>query len=107
MGGAAHGGANLLWPGTMDGFPVIGQPGVVPNLKQEELERAEERRDYKSRMFLLWEAEEKQAFDELLDRIINGWYRLLRRADTWDEEHKHYRVWIEWYQVYGVIPVGK
>ena len=105
-GGQQHSNYKLQWPGTLDGFPVIGNPNK-PDLKQEELENIEEQRDFKSEMFTLWDPEQKRIFDQISDRIINGWYRLLKRSDHWDEEHKHYRVWLEWYQVYGMIPPPK
>lgn len=104
MGGPQHSGERLNWPGTLDGFPVIGSQGAMANLKQEELESLELRYDYRSKMFLLWEPEAKTEFDDINDKIVNGWYRLLKRADVYDEENKHYRVWLEWAQVYGMIP---
>lgn len=103
--GPQHGpDARLNWPGTLDGFPVLGPQGSTANLKQEELENLELRYDYRSKMFLLWEPEAKAEFDDINDKIVNGWYRFLKRADVYDEEHKHYRVWLEWAQVYGMIP---
>jgi len=104
--GPQHGGYNLQWPGTLDGFPVIGGRNK-PDLKQEELENIEEQRDFKSQMFNLWDPDQKREFDSVSDRIINGWYRLLKRSDHWDEANNHYRVWLEWYQVYGMIPPPK
>lgn len=104
QGGPQHGDSRLNWPGTLDGFPVIGPPGAAANLKQDELENLELRYDYRSKMFLLWEPEAKTEFDDVNDKIVNGWYRLLKRADVYDEENKHYRVWLEWAQIYGMIP---
>lgn len=100
-GGPSHGDLPLHWPGTMDGFPVRGQ--ISPDLKQRETEDLPLTYDFKSRMFELWDPKQKQEFDEVNDRIINGWYRLLKRADNWDDENKHYRVWLEWGQIYGVM----
>lgn len=105
LGGEDHAGP-LNWPGTLDGFPVLGRPGASTNLKQSELENLEIRYDFKSRLFLLWSDDEKASFDDVNDKIVNGWYRLLKRADVYDEEHKHYRVWLEWAQVYGMLPPG-
>lgn len=104
VGGPQHGDARLSWPGTLDGFPVIGRPGSTSDLKKEELENLELRYDFKSKMFRLWVAEEKAEFDDINDKIVNGWYRIVKRADNWDDEEKHYRVWLEWCQVYGMIP---
>ncbi|NDD52734.1 hypothetical protein EBZ39_02440 [bacterium] len=103
IGGPQHNNAQLNWPGTLDGFPVIGN-GNRPDLKQEELENIDIQYDFKSRMFELWDTAQKAEFDNINDKIVNGWYRLLKRSDNWDDENKHFRVWLEWAQVYGMIP---
>lgn len=105
-GGPRHDNQNLFWPGTLDGFPAIG-PSSVGDLKKEEFESLELRYDFKSKMFELWDAVQKAEFDDINDRIVNGWYYLQRRSDHWDEENKHYRVWLEWCQVYGMVPNAK
>jgi hypothetical protein len=51
-------------------------------------------------MFVLWDADQKSEFDDINDKIVNGWYRLLKRSDHWDEENNHFRVWMEWFQIY-------
>lgn len=103
LGGPQHGDARLQWPGTMEGFPVLGGTSR-PNLKQDEVENLDIRLDFKSKMFELWDATQKSEFDDINDKIVNGWYMLQRRNDHWDEEHKHFRVWLEWCQVYGMLP---
>lgn len=102
-GGAAHGDGMLHWPGTLDGYPVRGS-GLPPDLKKEELEDIPLQLDFKSRMFELWDPAQKAEFDEINDKIINGWYLLQLRNDNWDDEKKHLRVWLEWAQVYGMMP---
>lgn len=82
----------------------MAQPGVTPNLKQDELENIDFRLDFKSKMFELWDEKQKTEFDDINDKMANGWYMLQKRADHWDDEHKHFRVWLEWCQVYGMIP---
>jgi len=104
MAGPQHGDSVLNWPGTMDGFPVLGPRGQVNDLKKEELDNLDLRFDFKSRMFELWEPDQKADFDDVNDKIVNGWYRLVKRSDNWDDEKKHFRVWMEWFQVYGMIP---
>lgn len=103
LGGPQHNNAQLNWPGTLDGFPVLGS-GQRPDLKQDELENIDLQYDFKSHMFELWDPAQKAEFDSINDKIVNGWYRLLKRTDNWDDEHKHFRVWLEWAQVYGMIP---
>ena len=106
-GGPQHNNVQLNWPGTLDGFPTISMPGAMADLKQSEVEEILLQYDYKSQMFCLWEPQEKAAFDDINDKIVNGWYRLLKRTDHWNEDKNHLRVWIEWYQIYGVIPTKK
>ena len=102
-GGPSHGNDRLHWPGTMDGYPVRGQ-GLPPDLKKEELENLDLQLDFKSKMFELWDPQQKAEFDDVNDKIVNGWYLLQRRNDNWDETNKHFRVWLEWAQVYGMLP---
>lgn len=104
VGGIQHNNAQLNWPGTLDGFPVLGGAGPRPDLKQEELENIDIQYDFKSRMFELWDTTQKAEYDNINDKIVNGWYRLLKRTDNWDEKNNHFRVWLEWAQVYGMIP---
>jgi hypothetical protein len=104
LGGAQHGDARLQWPGTPDGFPVLNNPFAKQDLKQDELDNIDLRYDFKSRMFELWDPAHKADFDDVNDKIVNGWYRLLKRDNHWDEEHKHFIVWLEWAQVYGMLP---
>lgn len=105
ISGSQHAG-QLQWPGTPDGFPVLNYSNTNrgAGVRREELEDIEYRFDYRSKMFELWDPEQKAEFDEINDRIINNWYSLRHRADNWDAEHKHYRVWLEWCQIYGVMP---
>lgn len=103
-GGPQHGDARLHWPGTVEGFPFVGNPG---DLRQQEVEDIDLQYDFKSCMFELWDPQQKADFDEINDKIVNGWYRILKRTDHWDDEKKHFRVWLEWFQIYGMIPSKK
>lgn len=103
IGGPAHGNDRLHWPGTADGYPVRGN-SLPPDLKKDELDSIDVQLDFKSKMFELWDPAQKSEFDDINDKIINGWYLQQRRNDNWDDEHKHFRVWLEWAQVYGMLP---
>jgi hypothetical protein len=76
-------------------------------MRQEEMQQIALALDYKSQMFCLWKPDEKIAFDNVMDRIVNGWFMQHKREDTWDPEHNHYLVWLEWVQIYGETPIGK
>ena len=102
--GDQHGAYRLQWPGTPEGFPVLAGNGPPPNLKQDEFENIDFQLDFKSKMFELWDAAQKAEFDDINDKIVNGWYMLQKRSDHWDDERKHFRVWLEWCQVYGMAP---
>lgn len=104
LGGMQHDGGLLHWPGTLDGFPVLSASTTHLDLKQEEVENLETQMAFKSRMFELWDPQQKAEFDDISDKIVNGWYRLLKRSDNWDDEKKHFRIWLEWGQVYGMTP---
>lgn len=103
-GGYPHGADKLHWPGTLDGYPVKSTGALPPDLKKEEVENLDLQLDFKSKMFELWDVSQKADFDDINDKLVNGWYMLQRRTDHWDEEHKHFRVWLEWAQVYGMLP---
>jgi hypothetical protein len=103
-GGPLHNNERLHWPGTSDGFPVVGGAALPPDLKKEELDSLDLRLDFKSKMFELWDPIQKAEFDDVNDKIVNGWFLLQRRNDNWAPEHNHFRVWLEWAQVYGMLP---
>jgi len=105
--GAQHGDYRLQWPGTMDGFPVLSNPAAKRDLKQDEVEDIDLQYDFKSNMFELWDPAQKAEFDNIHGKIVNGWYRLLKRIDNWDESKTHFRVWLEWMQIYGVAPPAR
>lgn len=106
----------LHWPGTEAGYPL--KADVVPDLKKEELDQVQHCGDFHSRRFELWKDEDKKAYSELMDRVVNGMYRQLRRDfDTvmiptkmhidGDErviEVPHKVVYVEWAMIYGMLP---
>lgn len=102
-GGEQHGGP-LSWPGTTDGYPFRGQ---IPDLKGDEALDIPLGLDYKSQCFRIWKPEEHAAFNGVMDRIVNGWYRQHQRIDRWSEEHGGLIVWLEWVQIYGEAPNSK
>ncbi len=77
------------------GYPFGGMPNVF------------EKPDFHSRLFKLWDPEDKRDFDVVMDRIYGGWYAERRRHDRWCEEHMGYIVWLEWLQIYGESTNGK
>lgn len=103
QGGSVHGG-QLHWPGTADGYPFRGP---VPDLRQQEYLDVPLALDYHSSIFHLWLPDEKEQFDAIMDRIVNGWYMQHKREDRWSEQHDGMIVWLEWVQIYGESPNAK
>lgn len=103
-GGDDHGGP-LHWPGTPEGFPFRGQQ--IPQLQGDEAYNIPLALDYKSDLFKLWEPEDKARFDQVMDRIVNGWYMQHRRKDIEVDGQILPAVWLEWVQIYGESPKGK
>lgn len=95
----------LHWPGTSTGFPFRGEQ--APMLRGIESDALVHTLDYHSRLFKLWEPEEKSAFDAIMDRIVNGWYMQHRRVDKDVDGHAEPAVWLEWVQIYGELPAAK
>lgn len=95
----------LMWPGTADGFPVLGNGQTPPDLRQEEYDNLPLSLDFKSDKFEMWDADQKNRYDEIMDRIVNGWY-MQRERRVLDTERGPL-IWLEWVQIYGEIPNAK
>lgn len=98
-----HGGV-LSFPGGPSGLPFLGDN--ASNLTKEERENLPVSTYFKSRMFKMWEPEDKKAFDDVMDHITSGWFYQRHRADNWVPEKQHYLVWLEWVQAYHTAPKG-
>jgi len=94
-------GAPLSWPGTPQGYPVRGRTGL---LKKHELENVPLSLRFRSRAFRLWEEPDQIAFNDVMNRVVVGWYYVHKRFDQWIPEAQGYYVWLEWVQVYGEVP---
>ena len=102
--GSSHDGL-LHWPGTLDGFPFRGPD--IPNLKQDELEALPLSIDFRCRTFELWDEADLAAYTDIRDKAANEWYQVVHIDRHYDKENKHWRIYLEWYQVYGELPDGK
>lgn len=95
----------LHWPGTAAGVPLRGD---APLLRGDEYDdQIKHTADFHSKLFKLWDAQDKREFELVQDRICNGWYVEKKRYDRWCEEHTGYLVWLEWLQVYGEATNGR
>ncbi len=100
-GGPEHGGL-LSWPGTIDGFPFRGAnvPLLTPTEQEERIETVP---DFHAKKFRLWIEEENKEYQEVMDRIVKGWYVKLYRHEHWVEQEQHLLIYLEWAQMYGEL----
>ena len=96
-----HGG-ELLWPGSVDGFPARIPPGTrPPDLRGDEGLNLNTAIDFNCQLFRMWEAADVEKFKQVMQRVKCGWYVQTNRMDRWDEtEQRGPVVWLEWLQVY-------
>jgi len=110
--------APLHWPGTNAGYPYRGES--VPDLKKDELDRLVQHvLDFHSFRFEMWQPEHEVAYQEVMDRVNNGWYCELRRHEevvylpaefvaptgqTLTREMPYQVIFLEWAQIYGQLP---
>ena len=92
-------GATPAWPGTPEGFPVVGATGPLTRVDAKRLQYVAK---FQSRMFCLYEPLDKQAFDAVMQHITLGLFRVIKQEYHWLPEQKHYMVWLEWCQIYAV-----
>lgn len=97
-------GQALNWPGTGDGFPVLGPAADTTKDEYDDIPLI---LNFRSRVFQLADEEQKAAFDVVQDRIVNGWYRLVKRTDRWPDTDAAPTVWLEWVEIYGESPTTK
>lgn len=102
--GSRHPGV-LHWPGDLDGFPVLSRDGSLPPLlKNDELEDIERTATFHSRMFCLWDEQDHAEYVEIMTRAAMGWFIIKCQERIYEAEQKHFRVYLEWLQVYSEVP---
>jgi hypothetical protein len=93
-------GEQLQFPGTVEGFPVVGPNRLLRDAEYEEIPYD---LYYQARMFRLWESQDLIDFVAFNQRVVSGLWFQRARHDQWVPEKNHYCVWLEWVQVYGRI----
>lgn len=93
-------GNQLNWPGTVDGYPVIGKPGAM--MRTEETEDIPLEYYFGAEMLTL--PQDLARYIEIKDRITNGLWVQSREEVNYDPEAKEYNVLITWVEPYGRAP---
>lgn len=98
-GGEDHGG-RLSWSAHLDA-PFRGSQ--IPLLKDSEFDdRLVTIRDFKFKEFDLHDEDQRRTYQEVMDRIVNGWYQFHTREFAKDETGRVRYVYVEWSQTYTV-----
>jgi len=95
-------GQQLHW-GIADvtGLPIRGD--TPPALKPEEIDDLPIEHDVRVQLFDLTKEEDKQAYQTILERAANGWYKVSFRQFRWAPEGDGAQIYCEWIQSYNRV----
>lgn len=99
---ASHG-SPLFWPGV-GGFPFRGP--TAPSLKESELDDVQVVQDFHTGEFDLGDADAKSRYEQVMDRVVNGWYVCWYREVYRDPQTGKRVAYVEWTQRYGQYAPG-
>lgn len=97
-----HGG-NLFFNSRLFGSVPYRGPDVPP-LKQDEYDELETRPVARVQTFNLGIPEQRDEYETILHRIVNGWYVKLKDYHHFDPATKEMWVHLEWCQLYKELP---
>ena len=99
--GNRNGDDDLQWGRVLSGHDDMPFRGRAPLMTNEEYEsKVKEFCDTKVQIFDLSKPEELAAYTDILDRIANGFCRLIEREKVYDPETKNWRRYMEWTEPY-------
>jgi hypothetical protein len=88
------------WYGDDSRLP-IKNPGRA--LKREELENLVINNDFKCKLFDCSNADDMAQFEDIMDKVYNGWYAITKRLDNWAANKSHPVIWLEWVIRYRTV----
>jgi hypothetical protein len=100
----AHRGSLFWYGGQPVPLRVVDQGTQPPLYRPEE---ADDHymvvNDFYCKLFDMGNTEDRDEYIEVMDRIANDWYILIRRDQKWPDGHD-YPIWyVEWCQRYGMM----
>ena len=99
----SHGG-KLYWGGGIAGGNVPFRGAYAPTLTKEELEnQVSVVKDFHCDLFELSNPEHMQRYQNVMDRVVGGWYHIIYIDRKLVAEQKTAIVYIEWVQRYGEL----
>lgn len=49
--------------------------------------------------------QDKQLFQLIKNRVLQGWYRVAKEENHWDADNRKMLIWLEWIQDYLLYPM--
>lgn len=96
-------GNTLMWPGTLDGYPVRGPASPVP-LREEELDELPYVSDFHAEILTLPADLERYIY--VMDRVVNGFWVKDREEFHYHPEDRTYSVFLSWAEVSKQVPAN-
>lgn len=94
-------GQPLTWPGA-NGFPFAGKD--VPDLVGDQAENLPLRVKFRSRLFKVYDAQDKLEYDDVNNHIASGVWLRKKERERWVDQGME--IWLEWYEVANEAPRG-
>jgi len=82
------------WFANTERIPVLCSDGQA--LTQQELDSLVLQHEFQSRLFDLSVPEDMAAYNDVMDKIYNGWYAKIDKQQRWPEGRTHPTIWLEW-----------
>ncbi len=96
-------GDGLWWPGGPTGFPFRGN-AKPPLTKEEEFQNIPVTYKFRNKLFYLSKEDDAKLYAQIRDKCANGLFIPIDKERTWDDETKHYKVYLEWVEPAHELP---
>jgi hypothetical protein len=94
-------GEPLSWPGGPGGFPYRGNPRTFTKEEWETLQLAYK---FRYKTFYLNDEEDGKQYQDVCERVANGYFLMRDRERQWDPERQCFRIYLEWLEPGYVAP---
>lgn len=74
-------------------------------LNQQLLASSIRRSEAHCNLFDMSKEQDKQLFQLIKNRVLQGWYRVAKEENNWDAENRKMLIWLEWIQDYLMYPL--
>ena len=88
----------IQWPGK-HGLPAVGPINRL--LKKDEFQQLGKKRIFRSKEFDLTDPKDHTLYDQVMERICNGWFKRVHQEYYRDPNTRKLYVYLEWLQEYA------